>query len=111
MSRKIRPEDYRTVGDYIGIRRNFVEGLTVPMSALVDFDSIRYAWNINGGEFVKIADTIGNVIYLDVTGLSRAEILKDVARCILLDDELPGISPASIVMDIDKKREIARLFC
>lgn len=112
MGRKIKPEDYTTTGNYVQAQRDYIEGaISKAMQALDDFSSVRYAWSITGGEFVKISDTIGNVMFLDVTGMTRAEILKDVAKCILLDDmELGGLVPESLVKDINLKREIARLF-
>lgn len=103
---------FKSKAEYVTFRRNYVEGLATSMNALVDFDSIKYAWSVvSDEEFVKISDIIEGNIYLDVTDLSRAEILKDVSRCILMGDEdLNGLVPDNVIKDKNRIREISKLF-
>ena len=93
-------------------RRDYVEGLALALQPLQDFDQILYARTYaTEEEFVRISDIIGNVCYLDVTALSLAQVLKDVVKCVLIADiNDRRIIPASLITDINKKREIAPLF-
>ena len=50
-------------------------------------------------------------MFLDVTGMTKAEILKDVARLILMDDiNDSAIIPVGFVSDEEEKLGIAELF-
>ena len=100
-----------TRGAYFTDRKNYVDGLMLALAPIRDFDAIEYARTYTTEEeFVRITDTIGGCAFLDVTALTKAEILKDIARVLLLD-ELKGVHfPKSIITDIDRKRQIAPLF-
>ena len=93
-------------------RRDYVEGLAVALQPLQDFDQIMYARTyVTEEEFVRISDIIGNVCYLDVTALTLAQVLKDVAKCVLIGEvNNREMIPESLITDINKKREIAPLF-
>ena len=103
----------KTNAEYYDLRKTYIEGaLQMALTPIRSFDGIEYTRKpLTGEEFVKISDLTGATMFLEVTGMTRAEILKDVAKCILLDDmELGGLVPESLVKDINLKREIARLF-
>lgn len=91
-------------------KRKYVESLNEMLAPMQDFDSIKYANDaITSGEYVKIADTLGGYVYLDVTAMDLEGILKDVAR-VILSDELGSEYPKSLIHDKQKLREIAPLF-
>lgn len=104
--------EQRGRGVYFARRRDYVEGLALALQPLQDFDQILYARTYaTEEEFVRISDIIGNVCYLDVTALTLAQVLKDVVKCVLIADiNDRRIIPASLITDINKKREIAPLF-
>ena len=97
-------------GEYYTDRERYVNGLTLALSPLRDFGLIRYGrFYSTDEEYVKVADMIGNSVFLNVTAMSKAEILKDVARVILQGDE-KGIVPRSLVTDKNEMRHAAPLF-
>ena len=98
-------------GSYYETRKSYVEGLMIALAPMQDFNSIDYARSYSTDEeFTRITDTIGGCVFLDITALSRAEILKEVARIILCDELMGQYSPKHIIHDTDKKRKIAPLF-
>ena len=89
--------------------RNYTEVLNATLQPLLDFDCCEYAVNnVTQQEYIRIADTIGSVAYFDVTGMTRAEILKDVCKVVLLDQA--RLVPASLITDREKKRAAAKQF-
>lgn len=100
-----------TRGAYFSLRRNYIEGLQVALAPVRDFDQIRYARSYSTEEeFVKISDTIGGSCFLNVTGLSNAEVFREVCKAVLIDDLKADRSPSSLILDTNKKRQIAPLF-
>lgn len=91
-------------------RRDYIEGLSVALMAVKDFDAIEYTRTYDGAEYVRISDIIGNALYLDVTRMTLAEVLKDVARCLVAGDRLEEIRPHGLVTDRERKRKAARAF-
>lgn len=91
-------------------RRDYVEGLAVGLMAVKDFDAIEYTRTYDGAEYVRISDIIGNALYLDITRMTLAEILKDVARCLVVGEHLEGIRPKGLITDRERKRRAARAF-
>ena len=107
----MKMENNKNRGAYFNERKNYVDGLTLALAALRDFGSIEYARTYTTEEeYIRITDTIGGCAFLDVTALSRAEILKDVARVMLIDELEGEHFPKSIITDKDKMRQIAPLF-
>lgn len=89
-------------------KSNYVESLNKTLSVLQDFESISYAWDaLTGAEYVKLSDTLGGYVCLDVTGGNVATILENVVKTLLLGDTRP---PMGIVCDRDRLRKIAHLF-
>lgn len=89
-------------------KSNYVESLNKTLSVLQDFESISYAWDaLTGSEYVKISDTLGGYVCLDVTGGNVATILENVVKTLLLGDTRP---PMGIVHDRERLRKIAPLF-
>lgn len=91
-------------------RRSYIEGLSIALMAVKDFDAIEYTRTYDGAEYVRISDIIGNALYLDVTRMTLAEILKDVARCLVAGERLEEIKPRGLVTDRERKRKAARAF-
>ena len=102
----------RNRGANFARRKDYVEQLALALQPLQDFDQILYARTYaTEEEFVRISDILGNVCFLDVTALSLAQVLKDVAKCVLIADiNDRKIIPESLITDTNKKREIAPLF-
>lgn len=99
-----------TRGAYFTDRQHYIEGLQVALAPLRDFDAIRYGrFYSTEEEFIKISDTIGSSAFLNITALSKAEILKDVAKMVLQGD-VKGIVPSSLITDKDEMRRVAPLF-
>ena len=90
-------------------KKDYAQVLDAALDPMLDFDSCEYAINeITQEEFLRISDKLGSCCYLDITGMSRAQILKDVCKIVLLDQA--RLAPNSIITDIDKKRRVAPLF-
>lgn len=75
-----------------------------------DFDYLKYAkTKVTEGEYIRIGDTLGRAVTLNVTALSLEEILEDISRVVLAGKEKVS-PPHSIVLDGDELRAIAHLF-
>lgn len=98
--------------EYYDLRKNYVEGLRTALAPIRSFDNIEYMKRtLTGEEFVKISDLLGASMFLDVTGMERAEILKDVCRVVLMDDvNDSAIIPHGFITDDDKRLGVAELF-
>jgi len=101
-----------TKGAYYSARKEYVESMAPVLSALRDFGTLEYARTYTTEEeFVKIADTIGGCVFLDVTAVSEDEILKDIARIVLIDEINPHkLTPKLVITDVEKKRAVSPLF-
>ena len=92
-------------------KRDYVSALKAILEPVQDFEDIKYARSyVTEEEYVKISDQLGNAAFLDVTGMTKAELLKEVARVILLDELRGGCTPESVVTNIIEKRKVAPLF-
>lgn len=86
-------------------KKKFVESLNAPLSALEDFEAIEYARNpIQGDEYIRLRDKLGQAFYVNVTGNSEEAILKEVGRMML------GAKAVGFVTNRDKIRTIAPMF-
>lgn len=98
-------------GQNFSEKKDYIGTLRTALKPFQDFEDIRYARSyVTEEEFVKISDQLGNAAFLDVTGMTKAELLKEVARVILLDEIQGQFAPKSVVTDIERKRKIAPLF-
>lgn len=96
----------RTRGTMLLDKRNFVEKLNEVFDVMDDFCEIRYAYNyVTEQEYLKVSDTIGNVVFMNVTAFSESEILRDVCKIVASGD-----LPFSIIHDTATKKKIAHLF-
>lgn len=90
---------------YTKEKRAYVEKLRETMAPIQDFGGIRYVNDPRtGAEYIKVWDVVGGAQFLNVTGYSLEDVLKDVATLVL------GRVPDSVVISIDEKRLAARLF-
>lgn len=99
--------------DRFNQRKDYIDGLNMMLAPLRGFDSIEYtrASYLNNKEYVRMADIVGNVMFFDISGLSLAQVLKDIAKSLLLADiEDPAIVPESLINDYEEKMEVAELF-
>ena len=85
-------------------KKDYVEALDSVLKALNSFDRCEYAINnITQQEFMRVLDRFGAVAYFDITGMTRAEILKDVCKMLLMDQaKAPdgrSLVPESMVTD------------
>lgn len=86
-------------------KRAFVESLNAPLRALRDFEAIEYARDpVQGDEYIRIRDTLGQAFYVNVTGNSEEAILLEVARISL------GRKAVGFVTSRDRIRQIAPMF-
>ena len=99
-------------GAYYSARKEYVESMAPTLSALRDFGTLEYARTYTTEEeFIKLADTIGGCVFLDVTAVKEDEILKDIARIVLIDEINPHkLTPKYVITDIEKKRSVSLLF-
>ena len=97
---------------YYDDRESYVEGLSIGLNALREFDGIEYTRKpLTGEEFVKISDLTGASMFLDVTKMTKAEILKDVAKVLLMGDiDDSRIIPQSFITDKEQMLDVAELF-
>lgn len=97
---------------YYDDRQMYVEGLRIGLCALREFDGIEYFRKaLTGEEFVKISDLTGSSMFLDITKMTKAEILKDVAKVLLMGDiDDSRIIPMSFISDKEKMLDVAELF-
>lgn len=96
-------------GQIFTARKYYVEKvLGEAIKVKQDFASIRYGHKgVTDGEFIRIADTLGRAITLDITALTLEEILEAVARVVLAGKVS---APKCIVTDTNELRAIAELF-
>lgn len=86
-------------------KRKYVESLNDVLKVFEDFDYIKYARSyITEQEYVKVVDKVGGCAFLDVTAMSTANVLKEIAVMVL------GNVPKSCIASTDMKRKIAPLF-
>ena len=86
-------------------KKKFVESLNAPLSALEDFEAIEYARNpIQGDEYIRLRDKLGQAFYVNVTGNSEEAILLEVARMTL------GTKAEGFVTSRERIRQIAPMF-
>ena len=86
-------------------KRQYVESLNEPLSALTDFEALEYARDpITGEEFIRLRDKLGQAFYVNVTGNSEEAILKEVSRMTL------GNKAHGFVVNREKIRTIAPMF-
>ena len=98
-------------GQAITARKYFIEKVIgQALKVKTDFAFIKYAHTaITDSEYVRVADTLGRAITLDITALTLEEVLDDSARLVLAGKEnVPA--PYSVITDTQKLREIAPLF-
>lgn len=85
-------------------KKEYVELLDAVLSALNSFDRCEYAINeITQQEYMRVLDRFGAVAYFDITGMTKAEVLKDVCKMLLMDQaKAPdgrSLVPESMVTD------------
>lgn len=86
-------------------KKKFVDSLNGPLSALRDFEAIEYARDpIQGDEYIRLRDKLGQVFYVNVTGNSEEAILLEVSRVAL------GQKATGFITSRDHIREIASMF-
>ena len=101
----INGEQVGTCAEYINLRKGYIESFTPVLNAFVDFHSISFAWSIKeGSEYVRVADTIGEPAFFDVTGLTRAEMAGEMFK------HFGGTGSDRLITDKEEKRRIVPLF-
>lgn len=86
-------------------KKKFVDSLNGPLSALRDFEAIEYARDpIQGDEYIRLRDKLGQAFYVNVTGNSEEAILLEVSRVAL------GQKAVGFITSRDHIREIAPMF-
>ena len=85
-------------------KKDYVAALDTVLSALNSYDRCEYAINtITQQEYMRVLDRFGAVAYFDITGMTCAEVLKDVCKMLLMDQaKAPdgrSLVPASMVTD------------
>ena len=86
-------------------KKAFVESLNEPLKALKDFEAIEYARDpIQGDEYIRIRDKLGQVFYVNVTGNSEEAILLEVSRMTL------GERAVGWITNRDRIRAVAPMF-
>ena len=86
-------------------KRAFVDSLNAPLRALRDFEAIEYARDpVQGDEYIRIKDKLGQAFYVNVTGNSEEAILGEIALFIV------GKRPTGFVTMREHIREIAPMF-
>lgn len=84
-------------------RRDYVAGLNQALSAVPDFERIVYVHTNLDKEYIKIWNTIGWVVYLDVSQTSLYDIFNSVALSVR------GQEPNNILKDLETIRGIVPL--
>lgn len=96
----------KTRGMMLHEKRDFVHKLNDIFNVMDGFNSIDYTCSyITDQEYLKVSDTIGNVVFMNVTAYSESEILRDVCKIVASGD-----LPFSIIHDTATKKKIAHLF-
>ena len=86
-------------------KKAFVESLNEPLKALRDFEAIEYARDpIQGDEYIRIRDKLGQVFYVNVTGNSEEAILLEVSRMTL------GERAVGFITNRERTRAVAPMF-
>ena len=86
-------------------KKAFVESLNEPLKALRDFEAIEYARDpIQGDEYIRIMDKLGQVFYVNVTGNSEEAILLEVSRMTL------GEKAVGFITNRERIRAVAPMF-
>lgn len=85
-------------------KRDYVAELDVILSTLNSYDKCEYAINkITQQEYMRVMDRFGAVAYFDITGMTCAEILKDVCKMLLMDQakgpDGRNLVPESMITD------------
>ena len=85
------------------------EVLRCAMLPMEDFGSIEYARSaVTEEEYIRIADKIGSVAYIDVTAEDLENILKTVSKIILGAET--ALIPKGLITDKPKLRQVSELF-
>lgn len=84
-------------------RRDYVAGLNHALSVVPDFERIVYVHTSLDKEYIKIWNTIGWVVYLDVSQKSMYDIFNTVALSVR------GQEPDNVLTDIEEIRSIVPL--
>ena len=85
-------------------RKEYLKALEGALKAKKDFKGLRYEQVVETGqEFMFITDLIGNTYFFDITGYSNEMVFRTV--CLME----AGIKPEALILEIDKKREIAEM--
>ena len=86
-------------------KAKYVESLNEPLSVLTDFEAIEYARDpIQGDEYIRIRDKLGQVFYVNVTGNSEEAILLEVSRMTL------GEKAVGFITNRERIRAVAPMF-
>ena len=86
-------------------KKAFVESLNEPLKALRDFEAIEYARDpIQGDEYIRIRDKLGQAFYVNVTGNSEEAILLEVSRMML------GTKAVGFITTRERIRAVAPMF-
>ena len=91
--------------NYYEQKKQYITLLNLAMKPLTDFGGIEYAHAYGTEqEYLKIHDSVGGSIFLDVTAHDTEEILLEViAACV-------GQVPKSIIVSKNERRKIAPMF-
>lgn len=84
-------------------RRDYVASLNQALSAVPDFERIVYVHTNMDKEYIKIWNTLGWVVYLDISQQSLYDIFNDVALAVR------GQKPKMVLEDIEIIRGIVPL--
>jgi hypothetical protein len=96
----------KTRGMMLHSKRDFVHKLNDIFAVMDEFNAIEYSCSyITDQEYLKISDSIGNVVFMNVTAFSEEEILRDICKVVASGD-----LPFSIIHDTATKKKIAHLF-
>ena len=86
-------------------KKAFVESLNEPLKALRDFEAIEYARDpIQGDEYIRIKNKLGQAFYVNVTGNSEEAILLEVSRMTL------GEKAVGFITNRERIRAVAPMF-
>lgn len=95
----------RTLAEHIFLKESYINCFGPVLNAFQDFDEIRFAWSIKEQtEYVRISDLISAPVFIDVTGLTRAEMCKEICKYISEGES------DRLVTDAEEKRKIVALF-
>lgn len=64
-------------------RRDYVANLNGALSAVPDFEGIVYVHTSTDKEYVKIWNTLGWVIYLDISQMDLYEVFTTIAQAVI----------------------------